>query len=82
MRNKTKQQFVNSQSAVDFKQKNKYITPKLTKVIGRTFEIEKDNVILLSQRDLELFLSAVMNPAKPNKALKKAVARYEGSSRP
>lgn len=76
MKNKTEQRRVNFQCTVDFKQKFKYITSMLRKVINRTSELKKDNAILLSQCDLEFFLSTV----EPNKALTEAAAEYRVSS--
>lgn len=39
--------------------------------------IEKHNSILASERDKQVFFDALMNPPKPNAALKKAAARYK-----
>ena len=39
--------------------------------------VEKQNTILASNKDRELFFKALLNPAKPNKELKKAAARFK-----
>ncbi len=38
--------------------------------------VEKHNAILSSEADRELFFDALINPPKPNKALKEASQRY------
>ena len=39
--------------------------------------VEKHNSILASKKDQEIFFGAIMNPAQPNTALKKAASRYK-----
>ncbi|MNQ45100.1 hypothetical protein D3C85_588760 [compost metagenome] len=39
--------------------------------------IEKHDKILASKRDKEIFFNELLNPSKPNKALKEAAARYK-----
>jgi len=38
---------------------------------------KKHNSILSSKKDAKIFFDALMNPPKPNEALKKAVKRYK-----
>jgi len=39
--------------------------------------MEKENKIILSEKDQKIFFEAVIKPAKPNKFLKKALIRYK-----
>lgn len=39
--------------------------------------IEKHDKILASYKDKEIFFNELLNPSKPNKALKDAAARYK-----
>ena len=39
--------------------------------------IEKLDKILASKRDKEIFFNELLNPSKPNKALKEAAVRYK-----
>jgi uncharacterized protein (DUF1778 family) len=39
--------------------------------------IEKHDKILASKRDKEIFFNELLNPSKPNNALKEAAARYK-----
>lgn len=39
--------------------------------------IEKHDKILASNKDKEIFFNELLNPSKPNKALKDAAARYK-----
>lgn len=39
--------------------------------------VESRNIFLASKKDREIFFDAIMNPPKPNNALKKAASRYK-----
>jgi len=39
--------------------------------------VEQHNAILASEEDKKIFFDALVNPAKPNKALKEAVKHYQ-----
>lgn len=43
--------------------------------------VEKHNAILASQKDQEIFFTAIMNPDEPNVNLKEAAKRYKKTNR-
>lgn len=45
--------------------------------LERSAKVIEENNILLSTNDSQIFLSALENPPKPNKNLKKAVTEYK-----